>query len=105
MSAFLVWMSIEGIERAVEETDVQDLSATHEYLRTLYRTHVRHMLSGGTNVVARQRALLKLDVIADRISEHEGWMQGIYHRIRARCMAPTREVFLWGARAIRRRIL
>jgi hypothetical protein len=105
MSAFLVWMSIEGIDQAIEETDIQDLSAAHEYLRALHRTHVRNVLSGGRNVVARQQALLKLDAIADWISEHEGWMQGTYHRIRARCMAPTREAFLWGARAMRRRIL
>jgi glycosyltransferase involved in cell wall biosynthesis len=54
MSAFLVWMSIEGIDQAIEETDIQDLSAAHEYLRALHRTHVRNVLSGGRNVVARQ---------------------------------------------------
>lgn len=103
-AAFVVWMAAEGIDRAVEETGVQDFAAMHKYVRTLYGACARQLLSDGSNVRVRQQALPKLDAIAERIAEREGWRAGLRHKVWARCMAPRRETLPWAIQALRRRI-
>jgi hypothetical protein len=104
LSEFLVWMEAEGIDRAVEETGVRDLSAVHRYMQVLYEACTRQLCSEGPNVQVRQHALVKLDALADRIAEREGWMERMRHKARARGMAPGQEIVPWGLQAIRRRI-
>lgn len=99
MSKFLVWMEVDSIERAVGETGVGDFTSVHEYLRLLYEACARQFLSPEITVRVRQRALVKLAVTADQIAEHRGWWQGMWHKMKARCMAPEGEVLPWGFRA------
>ena len=103
-TAFLVWMETKGIDRAVEETGVRDFAALHEYVRALYKAWTRQLRSDGSNVRVRQHALVKLDALAEQVAEQEGWARGAVHKLRARGMAPGREIVPWGLRAIRRRI-
>ena len=103
-SAFLVWMETKGIDRAAEETGVRDFAALHEYVRALHEACTRQLCSDGSNVRVRQHALVKLDALAEQVADQEGWAQGAVHKLRARGMAPGREIVPWGLQAIRRRI-
>ena len=103
-SKFLVWMETKGIEKAVEETGVQDFVAVHEYLRVLYRAYAHQLRWEESNVRVRQLTLPKLDAIAERITEQRGWEQKVFYKVRARCMYPVGEVFPWIVRAVRQRI-
>lgn len=103
-SKFLAWMEIEGIERAMVETSVQDLRGMHAYLRDLYEVCVSQLLSDGRNIRVREAAIVKLDMIAEKIMGREGWERGMIEKMRGRCMSPVREILPWGLRAIQRRI-
>lgn len=103
-SAFLVWMETEGIERALEETSIQDLDTIHGYVRALYRAYVRRLRSDGINVRVRGAALAKLDIIAEQIAGCKGRARGLLQKVRARCMPPANEILPWVVQAMRRRV-
>jgi hypothetical protein len=45
-----------------------------------------------------------LDVLADKIAEHNGWGSGALRRMSSRLMAPSAEVLPWAWRAVRERL-
>ena len=104
VSAFLVWMDTKGIDRAVEETGIQDFPAVHSYLRELYGAFARRIIPESSSIGVRQHSLAKLDKVAKHISKHKGWAHGLYHKVRARFMAPVHEILPWGLQVMRRRI-
>ncbi|WP_157942209.1 glycosyltransferase [Salinibacter altiplanensis] len=104
ISEFLVWMEVEGVDRAAAETSIQDLACVHEYLRAIYEACVRRLLPKTGSIRVRQHALVKLDQIAARIAKREGWVEGMRHKVRARGMAPVREIFPWALQAVGRRL-
>lgn len=98
-SHFLSWMHRENVQRAAAETGIQDLTAVHGYIRTLYRVYVRDVLSGDRNVGVRRAALPKLDAIADQMAKNYSRAAGFLQKVRARLMQPTSEILPWAVKA------
>ncbi|WP_263831186.1 glycosyltransferase family 2 protein [Salinibacter sp.] len=101
---FLARMHHENVQKAMERSGIQDVTAVHEYVRTLYRQCVKNVLPGVRNVEVRRAALPKLDAIADQIARRHGHIAGFLHKLRARFMAPVAEVIPWAASAARERV-
>lgn len=100
---FLTWHSHETVERALHETDADNMAEVHAYLRALYNAFVRRFLPDGPNIRVRQRALYQLDQIADIITDKQGWSEGILHKLKSRYMAPH-EIGPWMWNAIQCRV-
>jgi glycosyltransferase involved in cell wall biosynthesis len=103
LSRFLIWMHIIGIERAIEETGLEDFPAAFEYMCSLYEVFVHQVASGGSSVEARQSALPKLDSMSKKIGKKEGWVREVEYKLRARTMSPFHEAIPWVCKAIERR--
>jgi len=95
LSRFLVWMRVKEIDRAVEETGVENFRAVHEYLRNLYCAYRKKIISKDTDIQVRRRMLAKMDRIAERISTRENWINEVCCRIYSRFMCPTTEFVPW----------
>jgi glycosyltransferase involved in cell wall biosynthesis len=105
IARFLVWLYQFGLERAVEETGVDDFGAVYEYLGRLYRAHRERFGSQGPNIQVRREVLPRLDLMAAKIAEEEGMGVGLWYKIRARLMRPTYEVFPWLWRSAREKLM
>lgn len=105
LSRFLLWMDIIGIERAIEETGLEDFPAAFEYVCSLYQAFTRQVARGRGSIEPRQNALPKLDKISREIGKKEGRLEEMKYRLRARTMPPTYEVIPWLYKAIQRRVV
>jgi glycosyltransferase involved in cell wall biosynthesis len=101
---FLVWMETRGIEEAIDRAGAVDLSAVHAHMQSLYEVHRDHFPLKEQSVRARRNALAQLDVVANKITEHNGWGSGTLPRMSSRLMAPSAELLPWLWRAVRERI-
>lgn len=102
---FLVWLRQFGLERAVEETEVDDFESVYEYLGLLYRAHRERFGSHGSCIQVRREVLPRLDLMAAKMAEEKGAGIGLWYKIRARLMRPTYEVFPWLWRSARGKLL
>lgn len=80
---FLVWMQARDIERAIQETAVEDFASVHEHLRSLYRACARRFFTDESNTQVQRRALRKLDTVANQVVEAEGKAEGMLHKLRS----------------------
>lgn len=101
---FLAWMHHENKQSAIEQTGLRELSAVHEYVRTLYYLYVRDVLPEDRNLEVRRATLYKLDTLADEIQKYGGWFAGMSQRLQARFMQPRSEFIPWFLRAVQTRL-
>jgi hypothetical protein len=102
---FLIWLHQFGVERAVEETGVDNFESVYEYLGQLYQAHRARFNSQGWNIQVRREVLPRLDLMAAKIAEEKGMGVGFWYKVRARLMSPTYEVLPWLWRSARDKLI
>jgi glycosyltransferase involved in cell wall biosynthesis len=93
LAHWLVWMETKGIDRAVEETGVRDLSMVQRYLRDLYNGYVQSLCSNELNIDVRRHALARLDTIAS--ADNSRVSKTVLQKVKNRFMRPRKQVVPW----------
>lgn len=83
VASFLLWMETSGVEKAVEETGIEDFYRVHEYLLSLYEACTQRFFTSGPNIKVLRRALRKLDTIANQGLEGGKWRAGMICKLQS----------------------